>query len=88
MALSQSIVRYLRSSGIAYDVVPVTPFESVTEAARAAHIPLDAFAQGFMMNDAGSLVMVVIPASHTVDVMGISALLGRTVSPATEWQVD
>ena len=87
MALSQSIVRYLRSSGIAYDVLPVTPFESVTEAARAANISLDAFAQGFLMNDSGGLVMVVIPASYTVDVTGIIALLGRTVSPATEWQM-
>lgn len=87
MALSQSIVRYLRSSGIAYDVVPVAPFGSVAEAARAACIPLEAFAQGYLMNDQGGLVMVVIPASDTLDVAGINALLGRTVSPATEWQV-
>ena len=87
MALSQSVTRFLRSSGIAYDVIPVTPFASVTEAARAAHISLDAFAQAFLMNDQGGLVMVVIPASDTMDVAGISALLGRTVTPATEWQL-
>lgn len=88
MALSQSIARYLRSSGIAYDVVPVTPFATVAEAARGAHIPLEAFARAHLMNDQGALVMVVIPASDTLDVSGINALLGRTVSPATEWQTD
>jgi HD-like signal output (HDOD) protein/prolyl-tRNA editing enzyme YbaK/EbsC (Cys-tRNA(Pro) deacylase) len=88
MALAQSVVRYLRRSGIAYDVMPVAPFGSVGEAARAAGLSLEAFAQCSLMTDHGGLVMVVIPASHTLDIDGLNALLGRTVTPATHWQVE
>lgn len=87
MALSQSIIHYLRKSRIGYDVINVTPFESIRGAANAAGIPVGSLALGILMTDHMGPVMVVVPGSDEADLAGINALLGREVRPATQWQI-
>lgn len=84
MAASQSLIRYLTKTGIAYDVLEVAPFACVREAADAGGIPLASLALGRVMMDHLGPVMVVVPATDEMDMDALNGLLGRELVPATE----
>lgn len=88
MSLAPSVVQYLRKSGIDYDVIQVTAFDSAATAVAAARIPPAALARGFVVTDQKGPVMTVVPATDDLDLEGINALLGRKVEQATAWQVS
>jgi Ala-tRNA(Pro) deacylase len=88
MTIAPTIQNYLRETGIDYDLVPHTPSYSASRTAEAAHISGDTLAKGVLLNTDHGYLMAVVPASHKVDLSGLSHQMKERLGLASENEID
>lgn len=78
---------YLDSKGVKYATIAHSPAYTMTEIAKAAHMPGNKLAKTVMVDMDGSLAMVVLPTPKHVDLKLLREVTGaRSVRLATERQ--
>lgn len=82
--LSQTVDRYLRASGVEYQMVTHTASESTEATAQAAHVPQDHIAKGILLRDESGPVLAVVPGHQWLRVHAVQELLNRPVELAAE----
>ena len=87
MPIADKLRQYLDKKRIIYDVHELPPFTSLLQAADAAGISAASVIKTVVLKDEVGLVMVVMPATHSLDVDALSKLLHRRVELATEAQI-
>ncbi len=87
MSVATTLVRYLDSQRVAYEVHNLTHFNSAREAAKKLRVPAHAMVQAMALNDQLGMALAVIPADRQLDLELLSGLMGRTFEPATTAQV-
>ena len=84
MAVAETVQRYLERHSVGYDLVPHPHTGSSHETAEAAHVSEDHIAKAVLVKDAAGYIMVVVPASHWVDMDHLRKELNRDIHLATE----
>lgn len=84
MAIADKVKSYLDKRHILYEVHELPPFISLLQAAEAGKIPPESIAKAVLLKDELGLVLVVLPATHSVDSDALSKLLYRKVELADE----
>lgn len=87
MSLAPTVIRYLSRRGIPYDVINVASFRTVDQVTAATGIHASAIARAQVLMGRAGAVLVVVPGTDVPDVEGIQKLLGRSVAPASDWQL-
>jgi Ala-tRNA(Pro) deacylase len=84
MAIANTVERYLEEKRVEYDLVSHPHSGSSHETADAAHVREDHIAKAVMVKDADGYIMVVVPASHWVEVEHLRKELDRDLHLAEE----
>ena len=84
MAIAETLQRFLALQSVKYDLVPHPHTGSSHETAEAAHVSEDHIAKAVIVRDAAGYAMVVVPASHWVEVEHLRKELNRDFHLATE----
>ena len=84
MAIAKILQRFLELQSVKYDLVPHPHTGSSHETAEAAHVSEDHIAKAVIVKDAAGYAMVVVPASHWVEVEHLRKELNRDLHLATE----
>ncbi|NIR62114.1 MAG: YbaK/EbsC family protein [Gammaproteobacteria bacterium] len=71
-----------------YELVPHPYSHSTNEAAQLAHVSGKHIAKGVVLEDEDGYLMVVIPATHHVELNHLRAMLQRDVGLATEPELE
>lgn len=87
MAISISLLEYLEWEGVDYELVPHARIGGSMRTAEAAHIPGEKLAKCVVLEDETGYLMVVLPATHTVEIETLSEKLGRDLQLATENEI-
>lgn len=87
MAISATVVSYLKTQHVPYDVVMHSPTRTSLRSADAAHIPPESMAKGVLLEDDQGYVMAVVPASYHINLGALRHQLGRNVGLATEKEI-
>jgi Ala-tRNA(Pro) deacylase len=77
--LNQRLRQFLGTKGVKYDVIPHPPRFTSQEIAAVEHVPGDRMAKVVMVEADGKSVMLVLPATRTVDLLKLGDLLGASV---------
>jgi Ala-tRNA(Pro) deacylase len=88
MAISKCLKDYLDSHGVDYQVTTHSHTGSSSETAEAAHISGDQLAKSILVEDENGYFLVVVPASHRVDLGALHRKLHRQVGLATEEELQ
>lgn len=87
MAISNTLKRYLNSSGIAYGTVE-HPFSPTSQkAAEAAHIPGHRLAKGILLADSLGYLLAVLPSPLHIDVDELNEMLNRNLELVDEEEI-
>ncbi|WP_126456976.1 aminoacyl-tRNA deacylase [Sulfuriflexus mobilis] len=84
MAIAITLERYLQNQDIAFDVLHHNKSHSSLETASSAHISGDYVAKTVILEDDAGYVMVVVPASHQLDMARVHEQMSRPLTLATE----
>ena len=84
MAVAETVQRLLEQQSVKYDLVSHPHSGSSHETAEAAHVSEDHIAKAVIVKDAAGYAMVVVPASHWVEVEHLRKELKRDFHLATE----
>jgi len=84
MAVAKTVQHYLERHSIEYDLVSHPHTGSSHESAEAAHVSEDHIAKAVIVKDMSGYAMVVVPASHWVEVEHLRKELNRDLHLATE----
>lgn len=84
MAIAITLKDYLSDQGIHYDLLSHDKTRTSTETASVAHVPGDQLAKSVILEDELGYVMVVVPATHHVNVSAVVDQLRRRLSLAQE----
>lgn len=84
MTVAATLHRFLDDKAVAYTVIDHAPTSSSQETAASAHVPGDRVAKGVVLEDDNGYLLVVIPASHRLDLGTVHRQLGRQLGLATE----
>ena len=84
MAIAETVKKYLDAKSIDYDVVSHAHSGSSHETADAAHIMQDHIAKAVVVRDASGYAVVVVPASHWVDMKHVRRELDRELELVAE----
>ena len=84
MAVADTVQRFLDQQLVKYVLVPHPHTGSSHETAEAAHVSEDHIAKAVIVKDATGYAMVVVPASHWVEVEHLRKELNRDFHLATE----
>lgn len=87
MPIADRLRQYLDRKHIIYDVHELAPFTSLLQASDAAGITAASVVKTVVLKDEVGLVMVVMLATHSLDVDALSKLLHRRMELATEAQI-
>ena len=87
MAIAEKVKSYLDKRRILYDVHELIPFMSLLQAAEHGEIPPESIAKSVVLKDELGLLLVVLPATHSVDTDALSQMLHRKVELAEEGQI-
>jgi Ala-tRNA(Pro) deacylase len=87
MAIAKRLQWYLDAKGVAYDVRPHPHSSTSLETAREAHVPADQLAKPVLLEDERGYVMVIVPASHRIELERLNAQLERQLSLAREREI-
>ena len=88
MSIAPTIQNYLRETGIDYDLVPHAPSYTASRIAQSAHVSGDLLAKGVLLNTDHGYMMAVVPASHKVDLSGLSHRMKERLGLASENEID
>jgi Ala-tRNA(Pro) deacylase len=84
MAVAETVKRFLEQHSVDYDLIPHPHTGSSHETAEAAHVSEDHIAKAVIVKDTAGYAMVVVPASHWVEVEHLRKELNRDLHLATE----
>ncbi len=84
MPIADKLRQYLDKKRVIYDVHELPPFTSLLQASDAAGISAASVVKTVVLKDDVGLVMVVMLATHSLDVDALSKLLHRRVELAAE----
>ena len=84
MAVAETVKRFLEQHSVEYDLIPHPHTGSSHETAEAAHVSEDHIAKAVIVKDTAGYAMVVVPASHWVEVEHLRKELNRDFHLATE----
>jgi Ala-tRNA(Pro) deacylase len=90
MTIAPTVQRYLVGQGIDYAVLSHPITGSSAETAQSAHISGDCIAKTVVLRDGDvgdGYVLVVVPASHRLDLGLVQGALGRSVALASEQEI-
>jgi Ala-tRNA(Pro) deacylase len=87
METPSTIQRYLTRQGVAYDLVAHPHTGSSRETANAAHVREDHIAKGVIVKDDSGYAMVVVPASHWVEMDHLRRELDRDFHLVAESEI-
>ncbi|WJW76402.1 YbaK/EbsC family protein [Thiohalobacter sp. IOR34] len=87
MSPAPRVQQYLAHQQVAYELVPHPHTASSQETALAAHVPEDHLAKGVLVKDADGYALVVIPASHWLQLDRLNSDSGRDFQLASEAEV-
>jgi Ala-tRNA(Pro) deacylase len=87
MAVAATVEDFLSRRGVAYELVSHPHSGSSLETAEAARVSEDHIAKAVIVKDADDYAMVVIPASHWLEVEHLRKELNRDFHLATEKQL-
>lgn len=82
MQPAERIETYLKVQKVPFQILSHLPTDTLEEAAAAAGIALAQMVRAVMLEDAGGLVMAILPANYLLDFTELNRLLGRTLQPA------
>jgi HD-like signal output (HDOD) protein/prolyl-tRNA editing enzyme YbaK/EbsC (Cys-tRNA(Pro) deacylase) len=77
MWVVEAIKQYLEKENINYDVVELPPFLNLEEAETTTDLPAHSIVQAILLKDQYGLIMVVIPASCSINNRTLSKLFSR-----------
>lgn len=87
MAIAATLRTYLTQHRIEHEVVTHPRALSSSQSAAAAHVPGDRLAKAVLLQDEQGYLLVVVPATHRVDLGRLHQRLGMVVGLATEDEV-
>ena len=87
MSLSPSLKDYLENQAVRYETLSHPRTQSSVDSAIAAHIPGEQLAKAVIVKDGEDYLMVVVPASHHLNLGRLHHHLGHEVGLATEEEV-
>ncbi len=88
MAISKTIKQYLDDHHVIYSVLELPHFESPSQAATLANISAQSLYYPVVLRDSFGLMMVVMPASHKLDIGLLAKLLDRNIGQAYQTQLS
>lgn len=88
MAIAETVARYLAEHGGAYTQVEHPRTASSTETAETAHVPGAQLGKAVIVEDDGDYLMLVVPATHHVELNHLRKRLGRDIGLATEGELE
>ncbi len=87
MVMATSLRGFLDSHNLGYKVIAHEHSESGLRNAETAHLPGDMVAKSVLLKDEEDYLLVVLPATHRLDLGRLHKLLNRHVGLATEDEV-
>jgi len=88
MSMAMTLREYLDSLHFGYDTIKHPYTNSSLQTAQAAHVSDDLVAKPLLFGDADSYVLVVIPASHRVDIKHLQQQTGRHLKMVSEEELE
>lgn len=84
-----AVTGHLEGAGVAYEVIEHEETQTAADESRAAHVPRDEMAKTVLLEEDGSWVVAVVPASHRLDVRKLREVLqaGTLLHLASEKQI-
>jgi Ala-tRNA(Pro) deacylase len=85
----EAVVEHLDAAGVAYEVIEHEPTMSAGAEAATTHRPPAEVAKTVILQDGGSYVLAVVPASERIDIHKVRDLLGasKSLRLATEAEI-
>ncbi|KHF25865.1 aminoacyl-tRNA deacylase [Solemya velum gill symbiont] len=87
MAIATRLEEFLDSNSLSYDINAHEHAETGMRNAEAAHLPGDIVAKSVLLKDGDNYMLVVLPATHMLDLGQLHRKLDRHVGLATEEEV-
>ena len=87
MSIASTVKWYLAAHDLSYEILQHPHTSSSEETADAAYIWGDQLAKSILLEDDRGYLMVVLPASHRVDLRKLRAALNRKFEFATESEI-
>jgi Ala-tRNA(Pro) deacylase len=87
MPIARTIEEFLKSHGVAYEVIQHPRSVSSMRTAQVAHIPGDRLAKSVLLEDDDGYLMAIIPSTHRIDLGKLHHQLNRRVGLAIEKEV-
>lgn len=84
MSIAPRLQHHMEKSGIEYDIMPHEREVVATKIAQTAHISGNAMAKGVLLKSDQGYLVAVVPASHHVDLAGLSHRAHERLGLATE----
>ncbi len=84
MAIAPTLMNYLKTAGIDYDLVEHAHSSTARASARTAGLPAHQVAKAVVLRDEAGYVLSVLPASHTLEIEWVNEELKRSLVKATE----
>jgi len=84
MGLAKSVRMYLDRQGVDYEVVLHTASASASRSAQSAHVSGEKVAKCVVLHDENGYVLVVLPATHRLEVDTLQDMLKRRLTLASE----
>lgn len=87
MAIAPTLQQYLADHSVSYDVVAHAPTVSSMRTAEASHVPGDCLAKAVVVKQDAGYLLIVLPASHRLNLEDLTASLARRIELATEPEI-
>jgi Ala-tRNA(Pro) deacylase len=87
MAIAITLEQYLQDQDIDYDILYHNKTRTSLETASVAHISGDCVAKTVILEDESGYVMVVVPASHQLDMSRVHEQMSRPLILAHEYEL-
>jgi Ala-tRNA(Pro) deacylase len=87
MTIASTLQRHLARQNVAYEVLAHPVTGSSSETAQSAHVSGNRIAKTVVLRDGDGYLLVVVPASHHLQLDMVQRWLGRPVALASEQEV-
>ena len=88
MSIAPTVIQALRFKGVAFDVVEHPHAVTAASSAHAARVHENQLAKAVLLKDPGGFVLAVLPASELVDVERVGRVLHRSLTLASEADLE
>ncbi len=84
MAIAPTLMNYLKTAGISYDLIEHAHSATARGSARTADLPAHQVAKAVVLRDDAGYVLSVLPSNHTLEIDWVNEELNRSLVKATE----